>query len=307
MKSLNLKHRAVLHYQLHLSSLRKVARIYDVGKSTLGRWIKQDLGDKARPRPKRVSSLHSRIREIVEKELYNDRFTTADRLLALIKGQRPDISVSRSSVYRTISKLGYSFKATSRSREQEPVPLEHAFMKSNPYDGDVIAIDESGFYWNDRPKRGWGPRGKRVRRGRPGKRLRVNLLLAVGKEGIVHYEIRTGTTTGEIFANFVRCLPDGRPIILDNASFHKSAEPMRVYAEKNIEPRFIPPYRPWYNPVEFCFSEIKAKYRPLRARDPSMDMVEDVLRCTLALAKQEAYFRHAEARFLEEVAAAARP
>jgi len=36
----NKRHRAVIHYTYFLRSIRKVAKIYDVGKSTLSRWLR---------------------------------------------------------------------------------------------------------------------------------------------------------------------------------------------------------------------------------------------------------------------------
>ena len=40
--SATLKHRVIIHYKYFLHSIRKVAKYYNVSKTTVGRWIKSD-------------------------------------------------------------------------------------------------------------------------------------------------------------------------------------------------------------------------------------------------------------------------
>lgn len=291
--STRVKDRAVLHYQLHLQSLRKVSMIYNVSKSTLSRWLKEDLRGSSIIRPKVRRKLNDTIGKVIEKTMREQAYQTADELIRAVRGET-GIMVSRSTVYRSLDVIGMSYKRASRCRSHDPVPTGHPFLMTDSYDGDVIAVDESSFYWNDVPTRGWALRGKRVKKARPSHRTRVSLILAMGREGVVHYEIRTGGVKGHHFADFVRNLPDGRPLIADNCSIHKCPAARAVYAEKGIELRLIPPYCPWYNPVEFCFSEIKSRYRPLRLKYPSRTFSEDVLACMFSLKYHEAYFRHAK-------------
>jgi hypothetical protein len=53
-----------------------------------------------------------------------------------------------------------------------------------------------------------------------------------------------------------------------------------------------------YNPVEFCFSEIKAAFRPLRLSGG--DLITDVKSCVANLRFAEAYFSHAEKEWLKD-------
>lgn len=128
--------------------------------------------------------------------------------------------------------------------------------------------------------------------------------MAVSREGIVHYEIRSGGVKAVHFADFVDKLPDGRPLICDNCVIHKAPCVREVYARKGIELRLTPPYCPWYNPVEFCFSEIKRRYRPVRLITPAADFVDDVLSCMRRLRWHGSYFDHASAAFERDRAAA---
>lgn len=292
MHSAELRHRAVLHYQLHLASLRKVAKHYNVGKSTLARWVKRDLGKAERPRPRTRRSLHSTIANVVAEAIKCQPFQTADMLRETVR-RATEAKVSRSTVYRTLAKLRYSHKRSSRCKDHEPLPLKHPFMERDSYEGDCIAIDESSFYVNDVPTMGWGPKGKRVKKARPSHRTRVTLILAVSKDGIVHHETRVGKVNSLHFAAFVEGLPSGKPIICDNCSIHKAGCVMEVLGRKRMELRLTPPYCPWYNPVEFCFSEIKRRYRPVRLLTPAANFVDDLIACMRQLRHQGQYFEHA--------------
>ncbi len=297
------RHRAIIHYTHFFPSLRKVARLYGVGKSTLARWVKQS-GPLSRTRSRHT--LHQTICDTVEKAIRAQPFQSADALRQVVRGAH-DVSVSRSTMYRSLRTLRLSYKRASRGREHEAVPAAHPFLHSPSYDGDVVAIDESSFYWNDYPRMGWGPKGKRVKKARPADRKRVSLLLAVGKEGVVAHTVMVGGVKSQHFADFVRSLPDGRPLLLDNCSIHKTKAVAELCRGKGCELRFTPPYCPWYNPVEFCFSEIKRRYRPMRLAATSRDFVADVLSCMRDLRHSEAYFRHAEAAWSKDRLAAGLP
>lgn len=285
------KHRAIIHYNHFLRSIRKVAKIYKVGKSTLCRWLRQSIHPQKSNR-NRVR-LYQTVSTIVERAIASQPYSTADDLIREICSTS-GAKVSRSTVYRSLKHIRHSYKRSSRSREHEAVPWNHPFLLCDAYQGDPIAVDESSFYWNDFPRMGWGPKGKRVRKARPTDRKRVSLLLAVGKEGVIHFQTVTGGVKGTTFADFVSALPNNRPLILDNCSIHKTKEVRAVCKTKGLDLRFIPPYCPWYNPVEFCFSELKRSYRPMRLKAPSVQFVDDVTTCLANLKHHSSYFRHAE-------------
>ena len=292
MHATQLKHRAIVHYEHFLRSLRKVSKIYGVGKSTLARWVKQATGGSR-------AKLHNSIEAVVQQTVSSRPFTTADGIIRSVR-EALGKEVSRSTVYRSLKALRHSYKRASRGREHEPVPIDHPFLVSDSSQGDPIAVDESSFYWNDYPRMGWGPKGKRVAKARPRDRKRVSLLLAVGKEGVVGYAVLSGGVKSQHFADFVRSLPNNRPLILDNCSIHKTRKVRELCRSKGQDMRFIPPYCPWYNPVEFCFSEIKRAYRPIRLEHPSVDFVDDVVACLGRLRYHDRYFDHAQTACLRD-------
>jgi transposase len=57
-------------------------------------------------------------------------------------------------------------------------------------------------------------------------------------------------------------LPPRTVLLLDNVRFHHSAESRVAAAEKGFDLLFVPvpPYSPWFNPIETVFSVIKRHY-----------------------------------------------
>jgi transposase len=50
-------------------------------------------------------------------------------------------------------------------------------------------------------------------------------------------------------------------VILDNASFHKGSETVRLIAATGASLLFLPPYSPELNPIEKDFANIKRRYQ----------------------------------------------
>jgi transposase len=55
-------------------------------------------------------------------------------------------------------------------------------------------------------------------------------------------------------------LPEGTIIMLDNVSFHHSKYVVEYCNHRGWSLLFTPPYSPWFNPIELCFSIIKRRY-----------------------------------------------
>jgi transposase len=94
------------------------------------------------------------------------------------------------------------------------------------------------------------------------------------------------------FAKFLESLPPGRPVILDNAAIHRSRIVRDTAIDRNIKLTFIPPYSPWFNPIEFAFSEVKRSTRRAMVGN-SLDELSRVVRKRLAQGvAANAYFEH---------------
>lgn len=131
---------------------------------------------------------------------------------------------------------------------------------------DMVSIDEARF--NNQIIRTQGrekkyEKSKKTRETQ--KRSNFTLFLAVSKDHIKHQKTTILYTTANNFFEFIKelitKLQPRLTLIIDNASFYKSNELKRfieTYSHKII---FIPPYSPFLNPVELCFSNLKAFVR----------------------------------------------
>ena len=85
-----------------------------------------------------------------------------------------------------------------------------------------------------------------------------------------------GHTDTKLFNEWLeKCLlPELRPgqiIIMDNASFHKSARTKELIKSAGCSLIFLPPYSPDFNPIEQQWAVIKAKFRKYKHLFESFD------------------------------------
>lgn len=260
-----LRPKAEAHYS-HTGSIRKVALLMKVSKTTIHRWITNDGTAKAISETPRTRKSRTRdAAPLVQHMVDRDPFLTCKMLQTKLMAEH-GVTLSVSSAHRALKVAKITFKVTSRSKRHYIHDVTHPFF-SDPsvYEG-AISVDESSYKNNDMPLRGWAKKGVRVPRPPPGHRKTISLLLAISADGIVHSDFRTGAYNGESFANFLRALPRDRKIILDNCAIHKSAVVKRVATERNLTLLYTPPYCPWFNPVEHAFSVSKNTYRQMRFR-----------------------------------------
>jgi transposase len=120
-----------------------------------------------------------------------------------------------------------------------------------------------------------------------------------------------GAITAEIFENWldVDLLPTiDRPagmqliIIMDNCRIHKSPRVKEICRRHNVLLEFLPPYCPFFNPIEASFHDLKAYIRRhYRMRNGTYDNFEEFLGEALrkmgrgedAASRARAHFRYA--------------
>lgn len=86
--------------------------------------------------------------------------------------------------------------------------------------------------------------------------------------GLAEHSNKTATNSDSFLdqmGKIIPKLPDGKILILDNCSIHKSLDATLYFnviqAERNILVKFLPPYSPDYNPIELLFNVIKSKLK----------------------------------------------
>jgi transposase len=294
------KCKAIVHYTHFEGSLRKVAAAYCVGKSTVGRWVKKtEL--KAAVKQQR-QSLTRNVAPIVRSLIQTNPYLTCSEICSSIERDK-GIKISRATAHRALKLCNLSYKLAMRSYDDHPKDSSHQFYHREDVYTDAISIDETCFYFNDMPLRGWGPRGIRVPKKYPVKRTKVSLLLAMDTDGIVRSEIIKGNFNSVSFAAFVAQLPRRRRLIMDNAAFHKANIVKEVTTARNMTVDYIPPYNPWYNPVEYAFSVVKNEFRKRRSRSRNLNVFEADAHASLTVLSDTmctSFFDHAKRLWLTD-------
>jgi len=264
------KAKACVHYEFYLKSLRKVAKIYQVSKSSLARWLK-DKGIKKVSKRDHSQRLQ-KVRNYIENLIANNPFTTLNEIKTSLKKEL-NIQRSLSSVLRDMKSSKITRKKISIKSQvpERTCSYDYANLCGVLKDPNTISIDECCFYVSENSRFGYSKRGKRIEKHTnpyKNKKRTVSLLLAISRKGIVNYQVSDKPFNSETFSNFILKLDasKGTKIVLDNVQFHKSSQSRKAFEHKGFVPCFIPPYSPQYNPIEFVFSSLKSQVRHLNSQ-----------------------------------------
>ena len=273
-------YRAAIHYLHFKRSLRKVAKIYGCGYTTLGGWVRQQAGSSThRSRRARRSPISDAISDTVARCIEENPFTTLSDIVKRISVN--DRKASVSTVRRVLRKQKVSRKRVRvRYSPKEPTKQQAQQFLDDIQSQEIISIDETSVVLESVPIYGYSLKGTRVvkRTSKPVRGNRVTLLLAISNtRGVVHHATYSGSCNSEKFAAFIDQLPDfssSTPMILDNVRFHHSHLVKRAANNKKIHLVFTPPYCPDFNPIETAFSVIKSVTR--RFDDSLPDAIQSV-------------------------------
>lgn len=116
------------------------------------------------------------------------------------------------------------------------------------------------------------PQGKRAVDRVPRNRGIVTTILgALTIAGLTSLMTVEGGTSGEVFERFVRehllpTLCEGDVVVMDNLAAHHRRVIVELIESVGAEVRFLPPYSPDLNPIEWCWSKLKELLRSVGAR-----------------------------------------
>ncbi len=117
-----------------------------------------------------------------------------------------------------------------------------------------------------------GPLGQRVVDRVPRNRGTVLTLIgAMDLTGVRALMTVEGGTSGDVFRTFVTrhlvpTLRRGDLVVLDQLGAHRTVEVREAIKQAGAEVVFLPPYSPDLNPIEMCWSKLKAMLRSAARR-----------------------------------------
>ena len=165
---------------------------------------------------------------------------------------------------------------------------------------DIIAVDEMGYLTGMSRSYGYASCGERAVSYEPAcKGTRFTLVGALSVDGFLGGLEVTGSVNGDVFEAFVEQivvphLCPGKVVVLDNVPFHRRESIQDLIEAHGATVKFLPPYSPEFNPIEECWSKLKAWLRKRAARTVStlQDAITEAIQHVTS-SDAKGWFRHA--------------
>lgn len=215
------------------------------------------------------------IEHFIKEKFYNsqNRSELTCQKLASSYLKEKGKTISKSTVHNIIkNKLGYSFLKTTYKnnflKTNNAIVLSLIFIKIIiriiKLGFEIIFLDESKIESINSHYKCWRKKNETIFFS-DAKKIKLNLLMAIGKDKVYHMTIKENNTNSENYLNFLKELnqklerESGKKfaIVLDNLKVHKTKEVISFCVEKKINLIFNVPYQSVFNAIELCFRSIK--------------------------------------------------
>lgn len=131
---------------------------------------------------------------------------------------------------------------------------------------NIIYVDETGFVLQNNNFYTWREKREEIYDGAKSKiKERINLILAISNNKVVHKKFLRGTVDSNIFIQFLDEMIQNMQndekqnsiIIFDNATYHLTNDVIQFFKEKKLKGLTICPYRSNFNSIELVFRYVK--------------------------------------------------
>jgi transposase len=163
-----------------------------------------------------------------------------------------------------------------------------------------VFVDESGSNIAMAREYGWAPQGQRAHDDRPfGWGNNVSMVGALGLTGLRTLMTLDGAVDGASFVSFAShfLAPQLRPgdiVLMDNLSAHKVKGVREAIEAAGATLHYLPRYSPDFNPIELCWSKLKACLRTAAARSrEELDAAIAAAMACITASNAAGWFSHA--------------
>jgi len=188
------------------------------------------------------------------------------------------INICITTINNYISSFNYSFKRVQNiamaamTEDLIDTRREYAARFLNIYHGTrpIIYFDETGFQVSMRKHYGRSMAGSRAQIRVPALKTRnITVMAAMTQNELLYYKTLDGPGNRVRLADYLNGLFESMGnknlinayIIMDNAIFHKCVEIKEAISLAGHELLFLPPYSPFFNPIENMFAQWKSLVR----------------------------------------------
>ena len=304
-----------------MSSRLDVANFYQIPYSTVCS-IYQDWCENGNslPMPKERGRKRKLLDEgdlnFIRAKIDEDCTRSLDELRSLLEMQRQKVA-SLETIRKAIDEFNYSVKrvevipqaAETEGIWEKRVEYCHWFLQANYHFGKLIFIDETGFRVSMRRNRGRSEREHAARLVVQKKKTKnITAIAGISINRIEHYKILDGNGNAERFVEYLNelfaKLPEpGYTLVMDNARFHHSEIVKAAAQNAGHQIVYLPANSPYFNPIEFLFSQWKGFVIGTRARSEN-ELISSIntVDQNVTRAHIENYFRHVNANCVSCIA-----
>jgi transposase len=126
-----------------------------------------------------------------------------------------------------------------------------------------VSIDETSFGRNGVNIKGYSQKGTKlfIQKAAP-TMTTTSVIACVSNNSILATKAMKGSFNTQLFLDFLMNLnlPSQTIVLLDNVKYLHSRVVKDYAISQGIELLYVPPYSPWFNPIELCFSIVKRHY-----------------------------------------------
>lgn len=267
----------LIYDQLH--SLRKTAKLLQLCHTSISRWFSNPT---KLPRKKTKESKTDRIIGFIKGLVKSDPFIELRKMKQLVKETlKIDVSTELIRVALKKSRLSRKFARF----HDAPITLEKKVLefleKRKQYIDEnrkFLSLDEVSFGRKQVKRKGYASKGTKLYiRDKPRYIKTKSACVMVSNKGIVGKNIIDKAFNKQSFLDFLKTIEitPGDVVLLDNVKFHHSKEIKDYCHSKGIILLYVPPYSPWFNPIELCFSVIKQQFYKQRDIDASFNALKE--------------------------------
>ncbi len=247
-----------------LQSLRKTSKLMHTSHSTISRWLKNPS---QKPRKKTKLSKSDKIVSLLRSIVSSQPFISINEIQETFKTTL-ELNVSRELIRVAIKKLNFTKKKAKfygrpnnlEEKTKEFLLIRNKYLQEGK---NFFSIDETSFGRNGIITKGYSPKGEKlyIRKTFP-RMTTLTSIVCISQQKLISEKRHVGSVNKDVFLDFLKGLnlPKDSVILMDNVRFHHCHCIKEYLKNKSINILYTPPYSPWFNPIEMCFSIIKRTF-----------------------------------------------
>jgi transposase len=179
-----------------------------------------------------------------------------------------NINLSKELVRTVLSKAGYKRKVARhygqpKDLNEKTSAFLHTREQFKQSGFQFLSLDETSFGRNNTKSYGYALRGQKLRiMKKQARTTTVSVMALYSENGLIAMTKSSKAFNSLSFLNFLKSIqfPLNSVILMDNVSFHHSSQVLSYLESQNVKVLFVPPYSPWFNPIEGIFSIVKRHF-----------------------------------------------